>query len=648
MRTFFFILFLSAEFISAAQTDAALFEEFRSKYGKKYTTPEELNYRYELFKKSLALLNNEPNSVDSKGKILLGSSFSTAPKRSYSMGINEFADLSDVEFQNFYLLPHDILYSSTTAQESPRPKYGYVPTQYRPQMYQGYSNPYYYTPVNPYSLLTGQSRYLQSANTEKLKGLPRKMSWREKGVISPIKNQKKCNSCYAFASIAAVEAWNKKLNLTGTEEILSEQEILDCSQENKECEGGQPSASLQYIIDNGVSHAKDYPYQAKKSKACIIKKKSNADTAGRLLAETNKTVSKTDKPSNETASGQKKKTLLGFDIFNGGMGGDASTSYYGGGSSGPSYYGGYSQYSPYQTAYGGNAYQNQYSPSNSYYSQYPSYSQQYNTPTAQTPYSQNSMWGQTMNNMYSNQYQTPYYQSTNPSAGYGNLVPSQPAYPPAVSPTPQTPVYPSQTQPTRPPTPPTPPASNTRPPTPTPVPSPVPVNIPVPLPPSQTGPVPVPPTGPSQTPVPIPTPVPVTPVVDPADPFAQNVNSANDNRFSKLSFFRFVEPDIQELITEVSKGPVVAAHYVSNEMKFYKTGVFNGDGCGGKDTVNHSVLVVGYDLDAEVPYLELKNSWGPDWGDNGFYKIAIGDLQKKNGTCLISGTNFNVVPEFDN
>jgi len=44
-------------------------------------------------------------------------------------------------------------------------------------------------------------------------------------------------------------------------------------------------------------------------------------------------------------------------------------------------------------------------------------------------------------------------------------------------------------------------------------------------------------------------------------------------------------------------------------LKLYKSGVFMGDDC--KDCkVNHASLVVGYNLEAEIPYFLLKNAWG--------------------------------------
>lgn len=69
-----------------------------------------------------------------------------------------------------------------------------------------------------------------------------------------------------------------------------------------------------------------------------------------------------------------------------------------------------------------------------------------------------------------------------------------------------------------------------------------------------------------------------------------------------------------------------------------------GDDC--KDCkVNHASLVVGYNLEAEIPYFLLKNAWGQEWGEEGYYKFPIGELTKQNqGVCKMASTDFMVVP----
>lgn len=104
--------------------------------------------------------------------------------------------------------------------------------------------------------------------------------------------------------------------------------------------------------------------------------------------------------------------------------------------------------------------------------------------------------------------------------------------------------------------------------------------------------------------------------------------------FSELKSYSFVKKGVLNLIKEVALGPVIIAHVVAKPLKQYKNGIYNGDGCDLIKQVNHASLVVGYDLEAEVPYFLLKNAWGVEWGEEGYYKIAIGELSDSNlGLC---------------
>jgi C1A family cysteine protease len=105
-----------------------------------------------------------------------------------------------------------------------------------------------------------------------------------------------------------------------------------------------------------------------------------------------------------------------------------------------------------------------------------------------------------------------------------------------------------------------------------------------------------------------------------------------------------------DLLRALQYGPVVVAHFVSEPFKFYSSGVFDGDGCdkGRLELVNHASVIVGYDLDAPIPYFKFQNSWADDWGENGFYRIKIGELTKQNtGVCLVAGTPFMVFADVE-
>lgn len=65
---------------------------------------------------------------------------------------------------------------------------------------------------------------------------------------------------------------------------------------------------------------------------------------------------------------------------------------------------------------------------------------------------------------------------------------------------------------------------------------------------------------------------------------------------------------------------------VVDDFSSYTSGVYTSTTCGNTSMdVNHAVLAVGYGTDESgMDYWKIKNSWGSDWGDEGFFLIERG------------------------
>eukprot|EP00438_Fugacium_kawagutii_P033671 Skav204068 [mRNA] locus=scaffold3:499705:503479:- [translate_table: standard] len=87
------------------------------------------------------------------------------------------------------------------------------------------------------------------------------------------------------------------------------------------------------------------------------------------------------------------------------------------------------------------------------------------------------------------------------------------------------------------------------------------------------------------------------------------------------------------------KGPVVVS-VDAGPWTIYDGGVFNG--CKQDATINHAVLLVGYGEEKGSKYWVIRNSWGSDWGENGYMRLLRheGDEAKGglNGYC---GTDYD-------
>jgi len=82
-------------------------------------------------------------------------------------------------------------------------------------------------------------------------------------MVTPVKNQEQCGSCWAFSATETIEsAWMKKHKLTNvTMSPLGPQQIVDCDDYDDGCGGGNPPTAYQYVQQAGGQETeKDYPY----------------------------------------------------------------------------------------------------------------------------------------------------------------------------------------------------------------------------------------------------------------------------------------------------------------------------------------------------------------------------------------------------
>ncbi|XP_077553626.1 cathepsin B-like [Haemaphysalis longicornis] len=85
-------------------------------------------------------------------------------------------------------------------------------------------------------------------------------------------------------------------------------------------------------------------------------------------------------------------------------------------------------------------------------------------------------------------------------------------------------------------------------------------------------------------------------------------------------------PDEEQIKTEIFKnGPVEASFTVFADFPSYKSGVYqrhSDEALGG-----HSIKILGWGTENGTPYWLVANSWNPDWGDNGYFKILRGQYE---------------------
>jgi len=92
-------------------------------------------------------------------------------------------------------------------------------------------------------------------------------------------------------------------------------------------------------------------------------------------------------------------------------------------------------------------------------------------------------------------------------------------------------------------------------------------------------------------------------------------------------FYGACNEDLMKLAL-VKNGPLSVAFEVYDDFMAYKGGIYYHTGLTSRfnpfQLTNHAVLLVGYGEENNQKYWIVKNSWGTQWGEKGFFRIRRG------------------------
>jgi cathepsin H len=232
------LILLVAVCANAAFTFGEYKQKYRSvTYGQIIPSAKEIEQMYNEF---LVTFKNKDSSMKGdyvkrfitfKENLLKIVEHNQDSSKSWKMGINEYSDMTDEEFFNYFKLDN---------------------------------------------MAPQQCSATGSGTQYNVNEIPAEFDWRTLNKVTPVKNQGSCGSCWTFSTIGAMEAHaHIGLGKNVTERLhanFSEQQLVDCAgdYENYGCRGGLPSYAFNYIRDaGGLNDGDDYPYHAK-DETCIV------------------------------------------------------------------------------------------------------------------------------------------------------------------------------------------------------------------------------------------------------------------------------------------------------------------------------------------------------------------------------------------
>lgn len=105
-----------------------------------------------------------------------------------------------------------------------------------------------------------------------------------------------------------------------------------------------------------------------------------------------------------------------------------------------------------------------------------------------------------------------------------------------------------------------------------------------------------------------------------------------------LKFNQSIPSSASLLQQAVNLGVTYVSIFANQNFMNYKGGIFSDPNCS-TDQTNHAVTVVGYD--SGMTYWKVRNSWGPNWGEQGYVRMQ--NISGPYGTCNMYKRNGVVV-----
>jgi C1A family cysteine protease len=105
------------------------------------------------------------------------------------------------------------------------------------------------------------------------------------------------------------------------------------------------------------------------------------------------------------------------------------------------------------------------------------------------------------------------------------------------------------------------------------------------------------------------------------------------SRANKIMAWSSIPQNVESVKAALVKyGPLATGYLVFEDFMYYSSGIYKHT--TGSQQGGHAVIIVGYN-DAEK-YFIVKNSWGPSWGENGYFRIAYSEMTSDTSFGMIT------------